>query len=589
MPKDDFIGQVERWKHEAQELRRQYDDQWTKNIRNVKGVFDAGEVEKSKVRGRSKLFYRKIWAISWRILASFYQIFLRDPDTFKITGRDGKSDTLRSKILQFVTKWRYDQMMRTDGLFTQFVWALQDIINLGVCIGKFRWVLNEHDDKPEFVLYPPEQVFHDMTTAIKERKRYFIFENWSTKDELMELGYEEALIDKLQPSIPETQIVRQTRFINERDPLQNPLPSEYPSGGKFNETNKNEIVKAEDKYVWFETFYKENGKVFFGAHSGETVMAEPIESVYGRRYNIVYGSCLTESHKAIGEGFPQPLEGVQESINAHLNQRKDNVSLALNGRTIVSRFANVDLMSLTRSRAGGVTLADDVNGVVDRPFNNVTNTSYTEAAVDDNMMQEMSGVTPQKQGLGTESKATVAQINLAESNAKIDLFAAIVKETFFVDFFSVLASLIQRFETDVTILRVANENFRDFNPTGIPIFDLGDEVDLEINVGLGAVGRQFEVQQNMVAMDRANMHNQAMIQLVQSGAIPAQSVKFIDSTMFMREILPKLGHKNVDDFFFEVQGAQPEQQGGLNQALAGAGQPNIGQEGGQQAGQFGLQ
>ncbi len=78
MPKDDFIGTVERWKHEAQELRRQYDDQWTKNIRNTKGVFDAGEVEKSKVRGRSKVFYRKIWAISWRILASFYQIFLRE-------------------------------------------------------------------------------------------------------------------------------------------------------------------------------------------------------------------------------------------------------------------------------------------------------------------------------------------------------------------------------------------------------------------------------------------------------------------------------------------------------------------------------
>ena len=583
MPKDDFIGTVERWKHEAQELRRQHDDQWTKNLRNVKGVFDTGEVEKSKVRGRSKLFYRKIWAISWRILASFYQIFLRDPDNFKITGRDGKTDTLRSKILHFVTKWRYDQMMRTDGLFMQIVWAFQDVINLGVCVGKFRWVLNEYDDKPEFILYPPEQVYHDMTTAIKERKRYFIFENWSTKDELLELGYDEITIDKLQPTTPETQIVRQTRFASESDPLQDPKPNEYPSGGKYNETGKNEVIKAEEKFVWFETFYKEGGKIFFGAHSGDTVLKEPEESVYGRRYPIVYGQCLTEAHKAIGEGFPQPLEGVQESINAHLNQRKDNVSLALNGRTIVSRFANVDLMSLTRSRAGGVTLADDVNGVVDRPFNNVTQTSYMEAAVDDNMMQEMSGVTPQKQGLGTETKATVAQINLAESNAKIDLFAAIVKETFFVDFFSVLAGLIQRFETDAAILRVANENFRDLNPTGVHIFDLGEEVDLEINVGLGAVGRQMEIQQNMLAMDRANMSNQAMIGLLQSGAITAQQIRLIDTTKFFEEILPKLGHKNVQDFFFEVvPPAQP--QGGLNQSLAGAGQPNVGVSGGQQIG-----
>ena len=583
MPKDDFIGTVERWKHEAQELRRQYDDQWTKYLRNTKGVFDAGEVEKSKVRGRSKVFYRKIWAISWRILASFYQIFLRDPDNFKITGRDGKSDTLRSKILQFVTKWRYDMMMRGDGLFTQFVWAFQDIINIGICVGKFRWVLNEYDDKPEFVLYPPEQVYHDMTHAITQRKRYFIFENWSTREELLELGYEDSLIDKLEPTTPETQIVRQTRHVNERDPLQDPKPNEYSSGGKYNETGKNEVIKAEEKFVWFETFYKEKGKIFFGAHSGDTVLKEPEESVYGRRYPIVYGQCLTEAHKAIGEGFPQPLEGVQESINAHLNQRKDNVSLALNGRTIVSRFANVDLMSLTRSRAGGVTLADDVNGVIDRPFNNVTQTSYTEAAVDDNMMQEMSGVTPQKQGLGAETKATVAQINLSESNAKIDLFAAIVKETFFVDFFSVLAGLIQRFETDAAILRVANENFRDLNPTGVHIFDLGDEVDLEINVGLGAVGRQFEVQQNMLAMDRANMSNQAMIGLLQSGAVTAQQVRLIDTTKFFEEILPKLGHKNVQDFFFEV-APPPQPQGGQNPALAGAGQPNVGVSGGQQIG-----
>jgi hypothetical protein len=474
-------------------------------------------------------------------------------------------------------------MMRTDGLFMQIVWAFQDVINLGVCVGKFRWVLNEYDDKPEFILYPPEQVYHDMTTAIKERKRYFIFENWSTKDELLELGYDEITIDKLQPTTPETQIVRQTRFASESDPLQDPKPNEYPSGGKYNETGKNEVIKAEEKFVWFETFYKEGGKIFFGAHSGDTVLKEPEESVYGRRYPIVYGQCLTEAHKAIGEGFPQPLEGVQESINAHLNQRKDNVSLALNGRTIVSRFANVDLMSLTRSRAGGVTLADDVNGVVDRPFNNVTQTSYMEAAVDDNMMQEMSGVTPQKQGLGTETKATVAQINLAESNAKIDLFAAIVKETFFVDFFSVLAGLIQRFETDAAILRVANENFRDLNPTGVHIFDLGEEVDLEINVGLGAVGRQMEIQQNMLAMDRANMSNQAMIGLLQSGAITAQQIRLIDTTKFFEEILPKLGHKNVQDFFFEVvPPAQP--QGGLNQSLAGAGQPNVGVSGGQQIG-----
>jgi len=587
MPKDDFILTAQRWKHEAEELRREYDDQWSKNIRNIRGVFNAGEVEKSKVRGRSKLFYRKIWAISWRILASFYQIFLRDPDNFKIVGRDADKDNVRSKILHFIVKWRYDMMMRVDSLFMQFMWAFQDIINLGFCVGKFRWVLNEYEDKPEFVLYPPEQVFHDMTTAIKEKKKFIMFENWSTTDELLDLGYEQSLIDKLEPMTPPTNLVRQTRFQNQKDPLQNPQDTEYPPAGKHQSGDKNEVIKPEDRYVWYEVFYKEEGKCFFASYSNEEIMREPEESVYGRRYPVVLGQCLTLAHKAIGEGFPEPLEGVQESMNTHLNQRKDNVSLALNGRTIVSRFANVDLMSLTRSRAGGVTLADDVAGVVDRPFNNVTQTAYAEAAADDVMMQEMSGVTPSKEGRGTETKATVAQINLAESNAKIDLFAAMVKETFLMDFFSVLANLIQQFETNETILRVANENFRDVNPTGIDMFDLGNEVDLELNIGLGAVGRQQEIQQAMLAMDRANMSNQAMIGLLQSGAVPQQDVRLIDTTKFMEDILPKLGFKNTQDFFFAVAPPPPQpEQGGLNPALAGAGQPNVGQEGGRQAGQL---
>jgi len=84
-------------------------------------------------------------------------------------------------------------------------------------------------------------------------------------------------------------------------------------------------------------------------------------------------------------------------------------------------------------------------------------------------------------------------------------------------------------------------------------------------------------------MDRANMSNQAMIGLLQSGAVTAQQVRLIDTTKFFEEILPKLGHKNVQDFFFEV-APPPQPQGGQNPALAGAGQPNVGVSGGQQIG-----
>jgi len=174
---------------------------------------------------------------------------------------------------------------------------------------------------------------------------------------------------------------------------------------------------------------------------------------------------------------------------------------------------------------------------------------------------------------------------------RFDLFSAIVKETFLTDFFSTLAGLIQRFETNEMIFRIANDNFRKYNPKGRDIYDLGLEADCTINTGLGAVGRQFEIQQTFLAMDRANMSNQSTIQLLQSGSQPPPGgFELINTAKFMREILPKLGYKNLNEFFFKVQPPPQPVEGFQNQALAGANQTQIAgtpQVGGAQAGAIG--
>jgi len=406
--KNDFIIKLEKWKSESENLRLNYDSQWAKNLKMVKGIYPDDILAKSKVRGESKLYFRKTWAITWRIMSSFYSSFLKDTDIFEIEGRDTIEDPLKAKILHFITKWRFDEMMRADSLFLKFIWSFQDIINIGICVGKFRWVNNETEDRPEFIVYPPEQVFHDMTTGIKNRKKYIIFENYLTKDEMEELGYDN-IDDVTVKAIPSNQ-VRDVRNIEHADPLQNPGEKEYPSSGRYHTGSKDNIDTS--RYIVDEMFFHEDGKTMFGVRSGDVVLKKPEESTYGARYPVVFGQCLTEAHKAIGEGFPQPLEGVEASMNAHLNQRKDNVALSMNGRTVVSRFGNVDLQSLQTSRAGGFTLADDTNAVVDRPVNNITGSSYNEAAADDEMMQEMSGITKGKLGLGNESKATVANYKL---------------------------------------------------------------------------------------------------------------------------------------------------------------------------------
>ncbi len=580
-PDRTFLDQAQKWYDRSSEARTQHDERWASNIKLVKGQFKENEMERSKVRKRSKLFFRKIWATGWRLVASFYSAFLRDRDTFTIEGRDTLDDPRKAKVLHFMTEYRRDKMMRDQSLFLKFIWGFRNIIDLGWAVGKLKWEYNPEygKDGPEFTLYPNEQVFPDFTAGTKEEMNYIIFENYLTsKDEMEEFDYDN--IDKVEMTSVPSNIVRQARYLTEVDSLQQLADTAYPGAGAYTgDDTKDDFEKV---YITWEIFHKRKGEIMLTVtNRNKVILKKTTESPYGDRYPCVMGLCLTEAHKLIGEGFPEPLEGPQESYNANINMRKDNVALALNKGSIVSRYGNVDLKSLVNSRPGGITLADDVNAVKEREMGDVTQSSYMEAQQDDGMMQEMSGIVPGKLGMETATKATVAQINYAESNAKIDLYTAIVAETFIKDFYSLLAYYIQRFETDERVFRVANEALlikEKDDPFNEDVYDLDFEADCVINVGLGTVSREMEIKNALLAMDRAIMANTAMANLVKVGGVPPDGLRFIDATKIMEDILPKLGKKDLDRYFFTVEQGQGQQQWpGQNPALAGRTAAGLGQ------------
>ena len=575
----EILTKVNSWKLESENNRTMHDDRWARNMKLVNGVFNDEELERSRTRNRSKLFFRKIWATRWRLTASFYNAFLRDQNIFEIEDRDG-INIQGAGVLQAMVEYRRDSLYRNDSFFLKMIWGFFNITDLGWAAGKWRWVKNKEQkiDEPRFTLYPNEQVYPDLSAETKEQMRYIIFEHFMTEQDMEEMGYDN-IEDAVTEEIPHNQ-VRATRYINNTDPFQNPGADEYPSPGSIEDgTGDSAKQSKEQVYRVWETFYKEDGKIKIVVTNGNhVILKETKDSPYGRNYNNVsLGSCLTKAHLLIGEGFPEPLEGPQESYNANINQRKDNVALSLNRQTIVGRHANTDLQSLVNSRPGGITLTDDPSSVVDRAIPDVTSSSYVEASTDEAMMDEMSGVTPGKRGQEKTDKATVAQINFAEANAKIDLYIAIVGETFIRDIFSSLAFLEQTFETDKKIFKVANNKFRIKNKL-MALEDIDDVDDFNINVtvkvGIGTVGHDLKTKQTMLALDRAIQSNSSVIQLLQTGAIPEGEVKLFDTTKFMGEILPDLGHKNIEDFYYTVkppaqpqgQGAGPQQTRDLNEA-----------------------
>jgi hypothetical protein len=574
--KDDFLNKVQSWKTQSESLMDYYQHRWAKNLRLINGVYSENTSTKSKVTGKSKIFYRKTWATIQRLVASFHSAFLKDQDNFRIEGRDTYNDAAKARILHKMTEYRRDVLMRTKSLFLQFIWGFKNIADLGSCFGKLSWKYNAEtgEDEPDFILYPNEQVFLDMTAETKERMKFVIFENYLTKEDMEEMGYEN--IDKAQSvSIPNSQL-RNARYYKTTDPLQNPGENEYPKPGRYEDDRKDEL--GSNRYRVWEVFHKEKGKIKFTVtNQNKVILKKTEDSRYGDRYPIIIGQCLTEAHKLLGEGFPEPLEGPQESINATLNQRKDSVTLAMNKMFMVSKYGGVDVQSLAQQRPGGIVKMNEIGAVQEIQHSDVTQSAYVEASQDEQMMDEMSGIVDIKRGMGGNTKATVAQINLSESNAKIDFYVAVVAETFIREFYSLLAYMIQRFETDEKVFRIANESFRrEEGLIGDDIYDIDFEADCIINVGLGTVGRGTEIQQTLLAMDRAIMANQAIVQLMQvPGAVPEEGIKIVNTSALLEDLFEKIGKKDTKRYFIQL-GQPTGEPGGQNPALAGENQPQIG-------------
>ncbi len=573
----EFLSTVSRWKTKSGTDRLLYDDRWSRNLRIIKGIFEQDENSWSKTRNRAKINFRKVEAITWRLVAAFYRSFLAERDSFEFGGRMGSdNDFHRAKVFQEVVQYHVDSMNRHQSLMKKHLWAFKNISDLGLGVAKLWW----NKDHPEYVLYPNEQVFADWSAEHKEDMGYIILVNYMTKEKMEEMGFEN--IDKAQFTSVKNEQLRNVRHQTTGDPGVFG-EDEYPSPGKSGETSDGNLMKEKTYAVW-EVFYKKDGKHWLGyTNENNVVLKKAEESIYDH-YPIIMGQCLLEPHKAIGTGFPEILEGPNESFNVTMNQRKDNVSLVLNPMTLVSRFGNVDLDSLTNSRPGGITLTDDMGGIEDRRMPDVTQNAYMEAAIDEGMMQELSGITPGKEGMGSASqKATVARINEQNADVKISLFIAIVAETYMKPFYHELAWQVNKFESNKKILRIANDSFKSKNPSKLPsellpmledVSDFDDlEMDMVLKVGKSEYDKDVDLRKLSLIMDKAIMANQSQMQLLQVGLMQPEGVKLYNLAAFEDEIMRLLGVRNIKDFIITVQ--QPAQ-APQNQAVAGAMTPQIG-------------
>jgi hypothetical protein len=240
------------------------------------------------------------------------------------------------------------------------------------------------------------------------------------------------------------------------------------------------------------------------------------------------------------------------------------------------------LGALVNVRPGGIVLSDDIDGVKKMEMGDVTQSSYAEAAADDGMMQEMSGVTAELSGMGKAEKATTSQINYMEGNEKIGVFLAMIANTYWKDFNSKMIYMISKFCTDEKAIRIANESFRmkenDPGAAMLPaVEDFEFDADVAVNIGPTASGKDFLIRNTMLAMDRATMYNTQMAQMVQTGVIPMEEAKFANVMALMEDLMPLIGKKSSQKYWIQAQPPpMPVEGTGDNGAMQGRKQPQVG-------------
>jgi hypothetical protein len=561
-----LLSELDKMIDESSSLKDTYTDRWNDNMKIMFGIPIEDKGKKSEVRDRNKMYYRKVWTIVWRFMASVYSALMADQDTARVSGRDNLDDWQKAGVVNEMMKYHVDRMRRKHNLLLKHLWAIRDILDNGFCLGFLYWDYREESgvDEPAYKVYPPEYVHPDFTAETEDEMRYCFFREWLPMSELEERGYKN--LKKIKGESFPVEPLRQTRYNVHKDPTQVHKDDAYVPAGEAFGDHADSKIKDEEFYPIFRGFYKnhKDNKVYYIVFQrGMAILEGPLENPYGDRLPIVFGQCLTVPHRLIGEGFAEPLEGPQESFNYFMNMRKDNIALSLSPPTLVSRYAGVDLLNIVNTRPGGVAMGDDIseNAVRWPKIPDVTANAFQEAGADDMMMNEMSGITAGKLGMDQSEKATTSQLNYMESNEKLNLFIAIISETYWKQFHSQLAYLITAFETDKKVIRIANKNWKMKEGASGVLKDVDDfsdfDADIVIDVGPTVAGRQSDIQNTMLAIDRGIMYNQQLAGMLQAGVVNPTTVKAINIQSLYEDLLPRLGKKADARYWMKLKPPPP--------------------------------
>jgi hypothetical protein len=395
--------------------------------------------------------------------------------------------------------------------------------------------LNVVESSPYFIRLVPKYV-GDVKEMMKTKDRKTGQSQWKT--------YSDA---EIRMASVEYDSLRQARENKREDPL-----------------SESDNPISDFEIVWcHENFVRKDGEEYVYWTLGTSqILTEPkpIEEVYftGER-PFVIGCCVIEANKPVPDSLVHMGSSLQRETNDTVNQRRDNVSLVLNKRYMVKRGADVDVQSLVRNVAGGVTMANSVDDVREMEWNDVTASSYQEQDRLNVDFDELTGNFSSSSVMTNRKlNETVGGMNLLSGGANqlTEYLIRTLVETWVEPVLRQLVNLEQAYETDMTVLGLAGQKAQLAQKYGVnQITDelLNQELTVRVNVGMGATDPQTKLQKFTHAMQTY-------------GAIMT-SMPDVDPEAVRKELFGLAGYSNGTRFFKQGMDPKDAQMQQMSQAM----------------------
>jgi hypothetical protein len=493
-------------------LRRQ----WERNISNLMGIHPQGsKYHGNDYRRRSRLFRPKTRAAERDFESAVAVAFFSSEDVANVSPENHSDDVevASAEVGHYLLNYHLNKNVPW---FKTVVGAAQDAWTYGIVWSEQSWKYKTRDDgtvikdHPNVRIIPVENMRVDPACDWADpvdSSPYII--------EIMPM-YITDVIDKMtkkddRTGAPEwttltpTQLQSTRRIEHEEDSTRMAREGRY----KRDRMGNNHEVTAYD-IVWIhKNIINVRGRDYFYFTAGTQYMLTqpvPLDEVYpdGRPY--VLGNVVIDTHRVNPSSVANLSQDLQSQANSIVNQRIDNVELAMNARFLVDRGSGTDRGALSRSVPGGAILTDDMEGVRELKNSDVTRSSYEEQDRLNADFDDIAGSFSTSSVASNRSlNETVGGMNLMSqgSDALTEYQIRVFSETWYELVVRQVLKLIQRYETDERILKIAADKAKLFQKFGIDrVTDkmLAQELTTTISVGFNATNPQKRMEKLQLAV-----------------------------------------------------------------------------------------